>query len=204
MNKGLVIASICLLGFAQVSANDAVVESAGNRGDVAKGWGFSLGQVGIDSQTAAEEGVGSSATSLTLSYQGHSESLSFATGLNLLFLSDKDRISNVVIDNDGDISTASSSALGYGLFGELGYSHVFASGNTAFDMMGGIEFISAERSIANCSNCDSESIGIDSGLYIKPQFSFYNQGRFVFRVAYQHYLSGDLEGGLNLGFSWQY
>lgn len=174
------------------------------RNEQSNGWFFSAGHMSLDSDNAAVELIDDSAFYMNVGWEGHKDTFVYATGISLFFLSDNDSFSQVVQSNFGGTSVESSTALGFGIFGEMGYSHVLASGNTAFEILGGAEVVNAERSIPNCSNCYSENINLDSGLYIKPRFRFYNGDTFIFSLAYQHYLSGDIDGGLSLMFSWHY
>ncbi|MDH5434364.1 MAG: hypothetical protein OEY19_10505 [Gammaproteobacteria bacterium] len=174
------------------------------RYDEGQGWFMSVGYTGIDSETAFWEGIGDSGTSLKLGYGGHTNNFVYGFGMSWIMLSDKNSFSQTVQDNFGNTSTKSSSADAFGGFGELGYSYVFDSGNTSFDLLGGFEFVRAERTIANCSNCLSENINLDSGLYVLSRFTFFNQSGSAFSLGYQKYMTGDFTGGIDFRYTMTY
>jgi hypothetical protein len=207
MNFKKSLLSICglCLSINVVLADDNILEqtSTFNKMDEATGWSFSIGNTSFDSQTALEEGIDDSAFSFDFAYTGYKENFIYAVGMSGMLLSDNESFSQGVTGGfGGGYSTASSSANAFGFFGEVGYSHVLESGNVSFDLLGGLEVIWSERSIANCSNCYSEDIDLDSGLYLKPRVTFYKDSGFAFSIAYQKYLSADLEGGISLNFAW--
>ncbi len=199
--------SATILSLALLSSNGLLAEGSesSNRPESGSGWSFSVGaSANFDSEVAAQEGVEDSAVFLSGAWEKQNENLVFSAGLNIYFLSDEDSFNVLVEDNDGDISLASSDALGFGGFGEIGYSFELSSDSSRFDLLGGLEIISAERSIANCTNCPSESISIDGGLYVKPRFRYFTESNFVFSVELKQYLSGDVENSLGLNFAWLY
>ncbi len=184
------------------NTNDPHIESATNRMANSNGWFFSGGYFTLDTANADAELIDDEAFAISFGWEGHDNSFVYGLGISGLFLSDNDSFSQVVESNFGGVTTASSTADSFGIFGEVGYSHAFNSSNNSFELLGGFEFTSASRSIANCSNCYSEDINLDSGLYIKPRIRFYGDNGFIFSIAYQHYLSGDIDGGVSLRFSW--
>ena len=190
----------------EVSAEDVVeqepIQVEDFRGEQRSGWYLSGGFINIDETVAVNEAIDDSAFYLNGGWEGHKGNFAYSVGASGYFLSDNDSFSQEVEDAFGNRSTASSDANAFGLFGELGYNYGFESGDKAFEIMAGAEAIWADRGIANCSNCYSEDIDLSSGLYIKPRFRFYNENGFIFSVGYHHYLSGDLDNGFSLSFSW--
>lgn len=166
------------------------------------GWFFSGGFMNFDSVVAEQEGIEDSSFYLNIGYEGQKGALAYGFGMSGLVLSDNDSFTQRVVDNFGNSSTASSSADAFGFYGEVGYNYEFESGDKSFEILAGLETINASRGITNCSNCFSEDIDISSGLYLKPRFRFYSDTDFVFSIDYLQYLSGDIENGFSLNFSW--
>ncbi|WP_196137494.1 hypothetical protein [Aliikangiella sp. G2MR2-5] len=180
------------------------VNSMGNRPDSSNGWSVSLGHLNLEEKNAFAEGIKDTAFYLRGAWEGNKDQLVYGAGLTIAFLSDNDSFSVVVEDYFGDVSTASSDATAFGGFGEIGYSMPFESNNASFDILGGVELLWAERGITNCSNCPSEDINLDGGLYFKPRFRFFTSSTMAVSIAYQHYLSADIENGISVDFSWHY
>lgn len=200
--KNTLIASALVLALANTAAaenlNDQELEVSTH------GWVFGVGEAQIDKQTAFEERVGSSATYIQAGWQGQKNHLVFGAGLSIYMFNDKDSFSQDVENGWGDVSRESSSADGYGLYGELGYSWMIKPQTIHLDLMGGLEMIWAERSIANCSDCYSEDIDVDSGLYVKPSMKFIAENGFFFNIAYTQYLSADFNSRINLAIGMDY
>ncbi|TQV74732.1 porin family protein [Aliikangiella marina] len=198
--KRIIFLSLGIILSLNVNAND---ETSSNESVYERsGWFFSGGQMNFDSAVAEQQGIKDSSFYLNLGYEGHKGALAYGFGMSGLILSDDNSFTQRVVDNFGNTSTASSSADAFGFYGELGYSMDFESGGKSFDILAGLEAINASRGISNCSNCFSEDIDLSSGLYIKPRFRFYAESGFVFSFDYHQYLSGDIENGFSLNFSW--
>jgi hypothetical protein len=166
-----------------------------------EGWLMGVGYFSLEKNNAAAEGVGSNATFIKLGWEGQKGSLTYAIGMEAFLLSDKDSFNVTVEDGFGDVSTQSSTAEGYGVYGELGYSVPF-SNNMKIDLMGGLDLLWASRGVGNCSDCPSEDVNLDGGLYLEPRLRIINESGFNFSIGYRSYLSGDIENGFSLNFSW--
>ena len=164
---------------------------------------FGLGKASIESSKAQEEGIEDSATYLKLGFELQRSHWLFGAGFSGLFYDDNNEFKQTVQDYAGSTSTEDSSASASNLFAEAGYRYP-VSGNIYADLFGGYEYIfSSERSIDNCSDCYSEDIEVESGLYLMPRIQYEVKNGLTLSLAYQHYLSGDIGNALmfTIGFS---
>lgn len=182
------------------SAEKGEVVEALNIGDY-RGWLIGVGYFSLEKNNASDEGIGSNATFFKLGWEGQKGSLTYALGMEGFLLSDKDSFRVTVEDSFGDISNESSSAEGYGVYGELGYSLAFAD-TMKLDLMGGVDILWASRGIGNCSDCPSEDVNLDGGFYIEPRLRFINESGLNVTLGYRQYMNSDIENGISLNFSW--
>ena len=164
-----------------------------------------LGRVSFDSKEAFAEGVDSDATSIRLAWERTQGAFAFALGMSGFMYSDNEKFSQQVKEQfGGDVSTRSSSADAFSIFGELGYNKNFNE-YVHFSVFGGYEqVITSERGIASCTDCYSEDIDIDAGLYVYPRMLFNRDNGFGVSLGYQKYLTGDVEGGFLITFGGGY
>ncbi|MEW6990264.1 outer membrane beta-barrel protein [Colwelliaceae bacterium 6441] len=158
---------------------------------------FSLGTTNIDSEVADQELIDDSATYIRIGWEGKKQlennAIIFGAGISGLLYSDNAKFKQEVKSTFGKHSTASSSAESFGAYAELGYYH---SLNERADLgvFAGYDFaFSSSRSISNCSDCKSEDIDVDTGLYIMPKVKFAINQNWSLSLGYHHYLSGDVE-----------
>lgn len=166
---------------------------------------LSVGTIGIDKKLAGVEKIGDSATTFRFGYESQTGNFVWGAGLSGLFYDDKAKI-NVDLENisTGKRKNENSDATAYGIYGELGYRHSFNE-KVAATFVGGYDLtLSSERGFANCSNCPSEDINVDAGLFIAPRVDFQFTDNFLMQLSYQNYLSGDLSSGLMLTFAYSY
>ncbi|MEM9102302.1 MAG: hypothetical protein AAGB12_08255 [Pseudomonadota bacterium] len=159
---------------------------------------FSLGQAYLDSEKSTAEGVEDSALSIRIAWEGSRDSWVFGAGLSGLIYSDNRDFNQSVVDQFGNYSSASSDAQSVSLFGEVGYRYTLSQQATV-EFLGGYEAVmSSSRSISNCSNCLSEDIELDSGMFIGPRVTYrWSNGVKVYLLWNQH-LSGDIESNIML------
>lgn len=165
------------------------------------GWSWSahVGNLNIDSKVAEQQGIDDSAWVLGAAAEHYStnSSLTFLIGLDLIGYHDENPFPQNT--TDGWKESDASGAMVYAEFGskipfgkdELNYfiAHVGMSG-----------IFSSERSISYCSNCYSESIDVNGGLYgvLGIGHSFNN---FDLGLQFQQYFSGDLDNSLRLNIA---
>jgi len=177
------------------------VQEESNSLNNSSGFAFSIGHFNLDSDNSAQEGIGDSGTFLKFGWEAQQSHLAYGFGLSGLLLKDNDSFNVTVENNFGSQYSSSSSVDAFGFYGELGYSLPMGE-SSKFDLMGGIDLLWANRGIANCTDCPSEDVNLDGGLYVEPRLTFVNDGSFNFSIAYRHYPDSDIEGGINLNFSW--
>lgn len=153
---------------------------------------LSLGQLLVDDATARMEGIDSSASYIQLGFEAQHNLLVYGIGLSGYFYKDSREFNQAVENQAGSRFSANSSAEATNLFGEIGYSFTRQKA-LHFDIIAGLEqVLQSSRGITDCSNCFSEDIQINSGLYAKPRLRLVPGKSFVIDFALQQYLSGDI------------
>ncbi|WP_028885090.1 porin family protein [Teredinibacter turnerae] len=161
---------------------------------------LSIGQVSFDSELAAREGVDDSALYVVAGWEGRYRSnLIVGAGISLYDYSDNEAFEQLTESSwGGNERNSSSSATAYNLYGELGYG-VDLAPTVSLDLLAGYEMVlSSERSISYCSDCYSEDIEIDSGLFVAPRLRFKPWEHWVIALSYQSYLTGDVESSAQI------
>lgn len=162
-------------------------------------WYAGGGYIGLDTAATDPQGIGSGGFTLELGYGGSmSNGFMYSLGLYLPFFSDDDEFSQRVEDNFGDRRTEDSSISSWGLLAEAGYRFTLSE-KTAFGLSAGFRSLSADREIANCSNCYSEGLSLEGGAYLRPALFFDNPTIDV-EIAAMTFLSGDMTNGVMLNF----
>jgi hypothetical protein len=165
------------------------------------GWTFALGYSSLEKENARNEFIGTNATFFKMGWEGQTNNFAYGAGIDGYLLKDNDSFEVIVEDVFGDRSRESSSANAFGFYGEVGMSYSFGT-NNKIDLMGGVDLLWAERSISNCSDCPSEDINLDGGFYVEPRIRMMSDNHFIFTLGYRQYVSGDIDGGFSLGFTW--
>lgn len=163
-------------------------------------WVAGLGFTNIEQKAARNECVGRSNPDMHFNFTAQDGGLVYGGGMALYFFDDHCKFSQDVIDGWGDRGRVSSTASGLGVFAELGYSVPIEPQNVHFDLFAGVEKIWAQRSISNCSNCYSEDIDIDGGLYFKPQFKFIRESGFTITLGAKFYPDSEFEHSIFIDF----
>jgi hypothetical protein len=104
--------------------------------------------------------------------------------------------------NNGDSSVESSNASGVIFSIASGYQWTVGEEREfAARLQAGFSGLTAsERGIENCSNCYSEDININGGLFLLGSIQR-DVGRFSIGLFYQQYFSGDLNNSLGISIS---
>ncbi len=152
----------------------------------------SLGSVSMDS-SVKNEGISDSAFGLKLGWEIKEQDFIYGFGIHSYMYDDAHSFSQQVESTWGSRSTEESDASGLALFGELGMS-VARANNLDFQVLAGIELmLVSDRSIAYCSDCYSQDIDVNSGLYVLPRVALHANESFTLGVQYQHFFGGDLQ-----------
>ena len=168
-------------------------------------WYAGLGRISFDETTARQEGVDSSANFFRAGWEmEQSTGLIVGAGFGYYEYSDNRSFSQRTEDNFGNIENSDSDASALSLYGEVGYGKSYGK-VVNLDIIGGLEqFFSSERSIPNCSDCESQDIDINAGFYIKPRFRIVAENGFTFTLSYQNYISGDTSSSISATFGATY
>lgn len=159
-------------------------------------FGASASIVNIDEDTARQQGVDDSAYAIGFTADYVQSSWVTTLGLDIVVYDDNEEFSQVVIGdglfNDGDVSVESSDANGVLLSVATGYRWTFGEKNdvSATIQSGYGVMLASERTIENCSNCFSEDIDVDGGLFIKASLMKQNES-FDIGIFAQQFVGGD-------------
>jgi hypothetical protein len=170
------------------------------------GWSWSahVDHMNIDEDVAFEEGIEDTYTAIggAAEYYSGDSDMTLSLGLSIIFYDDNAEFSQYVEDYWGDDYYRSSDATGGQAFIEYGPKYKFGANNQSFFVVrGGLSGIFfSERSISSCSNCYSEDIDVDGGLYGVLGIG-HKLGYFDLGLQFQQYFTGDLDNGLRLKLS---
>jgi hypothetical protein len=170
------------------------------------GWSWSghVDHVTIDSEAAAEQWIEDSATAIggAAEYYSSKTENTLVLGASVLLYHDNAEFAQYVEDYWGDVDYTESDATAFMLFAEYGPKYRFGQDNMSFfSVRGGVSgILASERSISNCSNCYSEDIEIDGGVYGVLGIG-QTLGSLDLSLQFQQYLSGDLDDTIRLKLS---
>ncbi len=162
-----------------------------------------IGKTSLNSDNARKEGIDEEAMSYGFYGNYHKGQLLTSLGLDFVSYDDNEGFSETVIQqggwDDGDISRRSSDASAFLLSAAFGPKFYLGEQQSTFAyLQGGYGLLTySERSIGSCSNCSSEDIDIEGGVFANGGIKT-NLGAISVGVDYRQYLSGD---GLENAFS---
>ncbi len=170
------------------------------------GWTLStnVDQININHEVANRPDVmvADSATAIGLAgeYFRSDSNMIYAIGLNYIMYNDNNEFSQYVEDNwYNGRNYEESDANAFMIFAEAGPKIYFGADNLSFfSARAGISAIlDSTRSISYCSDCYSEDININGGLYgaLGIGHSF---DRFDLSLQFQQYFTGDIDNSLRL------
>lgn len=198
----------CLLG-ASLLASTAFAAAPSNTNPNSAdytGWSWSghVDHVTIDSEAAAGQWIEDSATAIggAAEYYSSKTENTLVLGASVLFYRDNAEFAQYVEDYWGDVDYTESDANAFMVFAEYGPKYRFGQDNMSFfTVRGGVSgMLYSERAISSCSNCYSEDIDIDGGVYGVIGIG-QTLGSLDLSVQFQQYLSGDLDNTIRLKLS---
>lgn len=198
--KSLVLGS-CLLAGSQ-----SALAQAGNQPIRQTGWSWSghADHINIDKEAAAEQWIEDTAFAVggAAEYYSSDSENTLSLGASILFYRDNAAFSQYVEDWWGYHGYEKSDANAFMLFAEYGPKYRFGQDNMSFvSVRGGVSgILGSERSISNCSNCYSEDIEIDGGVYGVLGIG-QTLGSIDLSLQFQQYFSGDLNNAIRLKIS---
>ncbi|PUA28188.1 MAG: hypothetical protein B0W54_17055 [Cellvibrio sp. 79] len=194
-----------LLGGCLIAASQLTLAQTNN--EVRQtGWSWSghVDHINIDKQAAAEQWIENTAFAIggAAEYYASDSENTLSIGASVLFYRDDAEFSQYVEDWWGDEGYEESDANAFMLFAEYGPKYRFGQDNMSFfSVRGGVSgILGSERSISNCSNCYSEDIEIDGGVYGVLGIG-QTLGSIDVSLQFQQYFSGDLDNTLRLKIS---
>lgn len=171
------------------------------------GWSWSghVDHITVDKEAAAAQFVEKNATAVggAAEYYSSNSDNTLSLGISLLFYRDNAAFGQYVEDYWGDdVDYEESDANAFMLFAEYGPKYRFGQDKMSFvTLRGGISgILASERGINNCSDCYSEDIDIDGGVYGVIGIG-QTLGRLDVGLQFQQYFSGDLDNSLRLKIS---
>ncbi len=170
------------------------------------GWSWSghVDHITIDSEAASEQFIEDSATAIggAAEYYSSASENTLVLGLNFLFYRDNAEFAQFIRDYWGDVNYTESDASAFMLFAEYGSKYRFGQDNMSFvTVRGGVSgMLYSERAISYCSNCYSEDIDIDGGVYGVLGIG-QTLGSLDIGLQFQQYFSGDLDNSIRLKIS---
>jgi hypothetical protein len=201
--KSLVLAITCGLFSVTINAQDNNTAHSG-------GWGFSgyVDSQSIDSNVAEEQGIGDSATVVGFAGERYTSAnnRTFNIGMDIFIYDDKAGFSQTTKNTStGSVQDSDSSARGFTLYADYGPRYKFGSNESSFfTVRGGMNLmLSSERSIGNCTDCSSQDIDVDGGIYGLAGIG-HSFGSVSIGLQVKQYLSGDLGTGFGIKLSSSY
>ena len=170
------------------------------------GWSWSghVDHVTIDSEAAAEQWINDNATAVggAAEYYSSKSESTLVLGASVLFYRDNAEFAQYVEDYWGDVGYTESDANAFMVFAEYGPKYRFGQDNMSFfTVRGGVSgMLYSERAISSCSNCYSEDIDIDGGVYGVLGVG-QTLGSLDLSLQFQQYFSGDLDNTIRLKLS---
>lgn len=193
--KTLSLLSLSALLASSVMADPAPQEQAHDSWS----WSAHVGTMNIDSKTAKEQGVGDSAWAIGLAAEHYIGKSFLTVALGVDFIGYDDNYSFSQKTNKGNKKSDASAAL---MYIELGPRITFGKDNSNYFIAhaGASKMLSSDRGIGYCTDCYSENIDVNGGLYgalsIGRTFDHFDLG-----LQFQQYFSGDLDNSLRLRIS---
>jgi|SRR6187551_946562 hypothetical protein len=200
----------CLFSASLLAAGACLAAPASNpnnpNNNVYTGWSWSghVDHINIDKEAAAEQFIEDTATAIggAAEYYSSTTENTLVLGMNFLFYNDNAEFAQFIRDYWGDVNYTESDASAFMLFAEYGPKYRFGQDNMSFfTVRGGVSgMLYSERAISYCSNCYSEDIDIDGGVYGVLGIG-QTLGSVDIGLQFQQYFSGDLDNSIRLKIS---
>lgn len=167
-------------------------------------WSAHVDHVTLDTEAADKAFIEDTATALGLAaeYYTNTSENTLSLGMSFLLYRDNAAFGQYVEDFWDDTDYRESDANAFMIFAEYGPKYRFGTDNMSFFVVrGGVSgILASERSISGCSNCYSEDIDIDGGVYGVLGLG-HTLGNIDLGLQYQQYFGGDLDNSLRLKIS---
>jgi len=170
------------------------------------GWSWSghVEHMNFDDDKAWEQGIADSATAIGFAAERYTNTSdnTLSLGMSFIFYNDDDEFAQYVEDYWGDTDYAESDANAISIFAEYGPKIRWGADRLSFfTARGGISgMLYSERGIGNCSDCYSEDIDINGGLYGVLGVGR-TTGSIDWSLQFQQYFTGDIDNVIRLKIS---
>ncbi|MFT7562199.1 MAG: hypothetical protein ACI93R_004134 [Flavobacteriales bacterium] len=203
MNKRFnVVLGAAALCFSTISFAENEIKATSDTGRWS--WGGEIATVSINDEVAREQAIDNSAVSFG-GYADYSKKHWLATlGLGFVAYDDNAGFSQRTEDNFGNDNNTSSSASAISVNAAIGPKLNFNDDGFVFAQVGYDQLVASERSISNCTNCFSEKIDVNGGLFLSAGVK-QNVGKVAIGALFKNYLSDDgLETSIGIVMSSAY
>jgi hypothetical protein len=196
----------CWVGLIACLATSSTLAQQSNQPATYSSWSWSghIDHVNLDKDAAWAEGIEDSATAIGFAAERYTNTseMTLSLGMNYLFYHDNAAFAQYVRDYWGYIDYEQSDATAITVFAEYGPKYRFGQNNLNFVVIrgGASAVLFSERAIYGCSNCYSEDIDIDGGLYGVLGVG-QTLGSLDVSLQFQQYFSGDIDNSFRLKIS---
>lgn len=167
-------------------------------------WSGHLDHMTFDKEEAWNQGIADNATAIGFAAERFTNTSdnTISLGMSFIFYNDDDEFAQYVEDYWGDEDYAESSANALSVFAEYGPKYQFGADKlNFFTVRGGVSgMLFSERSISGCSDCYSEDIDINGGLYGVLGVGR-SSGYIDWSLQFQQYFTGDIDNVFRLKIS---
>jgi hypothetical protein len=167
-------------------------------------WSGHIDHITFDDEAAWEQGIADNATAIGFAAERFTNTSdnTLSLGMSFIFYNDDDEFAQYVEDYWGDTEYAESSASALSVFAEYGPKYHFGADRLSFfTVRGGASgMLFSERSIGGCSDCYSEDIDIQGGLYGVLGIGR-SSGYLDWSLQFQQYFTGDIDNVFRLKIS---
>ncbi len=170
------------------------------------GWSWSghIEHMTFDEEAAWDAGIADNATAIGFAVERfqNTNEYTWSLGANFIFYNDDDEFAQYVEDYWGDVDYQESDASAISIFADYGPRYRFGADKLSFFTVrgGGTAIVYSERGIGNCTDCYSEDIDINGGVY-----GLIGIGRSTnvldWSLQFQQYFSGDIDNVIRLKIS---
>ena len=207
MNKYSAVYPLSLAALCLAASTSAFADNYRQQQDYS-GWSWSgnVDHISIKNDVANRPDIqiGSQATALGLAaeYFTSSSEMTYSVGLNYIMYNDNNEFYQYVDNYWNGTSYQQSDANAMMLYVEAGPKYRLGADGMSFftARAGGSWIFDSTRSISNCSDCYSEDLNINGGLYGTLGIG-HNFGNVEISLQFQQYFTGDLDNSVRLKVS---
>lgn len=169
-------------------------------------WAIGVDQLQLDEAKATAAKIKDSATGLSFEAEYYFRP-TYTVSFGAIFLSYDDNAAFTALtrpESGGKVQNSRSEAGAMPLYAEVGYKRFVATEVPIYTTLraGYTVVVGSEREIPNCTNCPSQDIDIDGGLYAVAGAGARFGQRWALGLNYKQYFTGDIDSSIGLTFTW--